>query len=94
MGATKQRRGKRVAVMRASRWVAAAALTLAALAALSSAVADPPVDPKRRAKASSFAPHHTKRHVYGAPIAKPILHKGKKPTPPASGTSTAAPPSK
>jgi hypothetical protein len=28
-----------------------------------------------RAKPSSFAPHHGGKHVYGAPIQQPILHK-------------------
>lgn len=32
---------------------------------------------------SSFAPHHSKSHVYGAPVSKPILHKRKKRKPPA-----------
>ena len=28
-----------------------------------------------KAKPSSFAPHHSGKHVYGAPIQHPILHK-------------------
>ena len=35
-------------------------------------------DPPNRPKGSAFAPHHTKSHVYGTPINKPILHKRKK----------------
>ena len=57
------------------------ALVLAALAVSASAYADPPTGNKP--KASSFAPRHTKRHAYGAPVAKPILHKRKKHAPPA-----------
>lgn len=57
--------------------VVACALALLALAAGSAAFADPS-DSKPKAKASSFAPHHAGNHVYGAPIAKPIVHKQKK----------------
>ncbi len=35
-------------------------------------------------KASSFAPHHSRSHVYGDPISAPLLHNRKparKPTP-------------
>lgn len=46
--------------------------------AAGSAAADPPSDTKPKAKASSFAPHHTRTHVYGTPVSKPILHKRKK----------------
>ena len=35
-------------------------------------------------KASSLAPHHSRRHVYGTPVSKPILHKRKKRKPPAA----------
>jgi hypothetical protein len=35
-------------------------------------------------KASSFAPHHTKSHVHGTPVSKPIAHKRKKRKPPAA----------
>jgi hypothetical protein len=49
----------------------AAALGPAALAA--------PGDPPAKPKGSAFAPHHTRSHVYGTPIAKPILHQRKKP---------------
>ena len=61
-----------------ARWVAAWALVLAALAAGGAAAADPPSDTQQEAKPSSFAPHHTKGRVYGAPVGKPILHKKKK----------------
>ena len=47
-------------------------------------------DPKHT-KASSFAPHKTKRHAYGAPVSKPILHKGKKRKPPAAAGAPAKP---
>lgn len=50
----------------------------ASLAAAGSAAADPPSDTKPKAKASSFAPHHTRTHVYGTPVSKPILYKRKK----------------
>jgi hypothetical protein len=63
--------------------LAAAVLVLAALAASGAAVAEGPTDARGKAKASSFAPHHTKRRAYGAPVSKPILHKPKKRTPPA-----------
>jgi hypothetical protein len=56
--------------------LAACALALAASAVAGSALADPQTGDK--AKASSFAPHHTKSHVYGAPIQKPLVHKRKK----------------
>lgn len=49
----------------------AAVLTPAALAG--------PGDPPNKPKGSAFAPHHTQSHVYGTPIAKPILHQRKKP---------------
>jgi hypothetical protein len=55
---------------------------LAALAAAGTAFAAPPTD--KKPKASSFAPRHTKSHVYGTPVSKPILHKRKKRTPPAA----------
>ena len=60
------------------------ALLLAALAASGAAVADPPADGRPKAKASSFAPRHTKSHVYGTPVAKPILHKRNKRKQPAA----------
>jgi hypothetical protein len=56
----------------------------AALAAAGTAAAEAPADGRSKAKASSFAPHHTKRHAYGAPVAKPILHKRKKRPQPAA----------
>jgi len=61
-----------------ARWVAAWALVLTALAAGGAAAADPPSDTKHEAKPSSFAPHHTKSHVYGTPVGKPVLQKQKK----------------
>jgi hypothetical protein len=48
-------------------------------AALGPAALAGPGDPPGKPKASSFAPHHTRSHVYGTPIAKPILHQRKKP---------------
>jgi hypothetical protein len=60
-----------------SRWVAACALALLGVAAGVAAPADPSGS-KPKPKASSFAPHHTGKHVYGTPIVKPILHKQKK----------------
>jgi len=62
--------------------LAACALVLTALAPAGHALADPPTD--TRAKPSSFAPRHSKSHVYGAPIQKPIVHKRKKRKPPAA----------
>jgi hypothetical protein len=54
------------------------------------APADPPGS-KPKPKASSFAPHHTTNHVYGAPVGKPILHKHKKPARAAQPADAAAP---
>lgn len=63
---------------------------LAALAVAGAALADPQTD--KKPKASSFAPHPTKSHVYGTPISKPILHKQKKrPKPAAPAAAPAAP---
>jgi hypothetical protein len=67
-----------VQVLRASRLAAAWALLSVAAAGASSAGADPASGGQPKPEASSFAPHHTKSHVYGAPIQKPILHKRKK----------------
>jgi hypothetical protein len=65
---------------------------LAALAAAGSAGADPASDTRPKAKASSFAPRHSRSHVYGAPVSKPILHKRKKSAHPAApATGPAAP---
>ncbi|HEV2287202.1 MAG TPA: hypothetical protein VGR80_14245 [Steroidobacteraceae bacterium] len=64
------RRGTR---RRAAAW----ALTLLA-AALGPAALAAAGDKPPKAKPSSFAPHHTASHVYGTPIAKPILHKRSK----------------
>jgi hypothetical protein len=75
-----------------ARWLAACALVLAALAAAGSAAADPPADTKHKAKASSFAPHHSnKSHVYGTPVGKPILHKQKKRPRPVPAAAPAEP---
>ena len=64
--------------MRASRWPAlAGALLLAA--------ADGPTQP--RPKASSFAPHHTAKRSFGAPIQSQILHK-RQPKKPAKAAPT------
>ncbi len=76
--------------MRARAGLTACALILAAFAAAGSAAADPPSGTAPKPKASSFAPQHTRSHVYGTPIAKPILHKRKKRTQPAA-TAPAAP---
>jgi len=65
-------------------------LTLLALAAGRSALADPP-DSTHKHKASSFAPHHTASHVYGTPVGKPILHKHKKPPHTSDHSGAAAP---
>lgn len=62
-------------------WLAAVLLALASAAA----GADEPKTAKP--KASSFAPHHAKSHVHGAPVSKPILHKRKKNKHPAPGAS-------
>ena len=54
------------------RLIASALMFVFALAATVA-----PADPKdqKTAKPSSFAPHHSGKHVYGAPIQHPILHK-------------------
>jgi hypothetical protein len=70
--------------------IALAALFLGAAAA---AAAGDSTDPKRP-KASSFAPHHTRSHVYGTPVSKPILHKRKKRKPPAAPAGAPAEPIK
>ena len=62
--------------------LAACALVLAALAVAGTALADPQTPEKP--KPSSFAPHHTRSHVYGAPIQKPLVHKRKKRKAPAT----------
>jgi hypothetical protein len=49
---------------------------------------------RKRPKASSFAPHHTRSHVYGTPVSKPILHKRKKRKPPAVPAGAPAEPIK
>jgi hypothetical protein len=54
------------------------ALALLTAAVSCAALADP-ADPAAKPKPSSFAPHHTQSHVYGTPIAGPILHKRRKP---------------
>ena len=85
LGAHLPRRAVRVSLM-------ASALVLAgtAAAAVASAGSDDSKTPKP--KASSYAPHQTKSHVYGTPIAKPILHKRKKHTQPkVPATEPAAP---
>jgi hypothetical protein len=62
------------------------------LAGAASAAAGADDSSTAKPKASSFAPHHTQSHVYGTPIAKPILHKRKKHTqPPAPANGPAAP---
>jgi hypothetical protein len=74
---------------------AAGALLLAALAAAGTALADPsPSGARPKAKASSFAPHQTKSHVYGTPVSKPILHKRKKRARPAAPAGKPAEPFK
>jgi hypothetical protein len=61
--------------------LAVCSLVLAALVGTGSALGDPQTDTKPQP--SSFAPHHSKSHVYGAPIQKPLVHKRKKRKPPA-----------
>jgi len=65
------------AVRRAAR-VLVCALVLAAAAAGAAGTEPASGSPQKRATASSFAPHHGKRRVYGAPIQKPLVHKRKK----------------
>jgi hypothetical protein len=68
--------------------VVTAALAAIVLTLSMSAWADSPPKPVAGAKPSSFAPHHTGRRVYGAPIQPPIFgpqkrahHKATKATP-------------
>ena len=42
------------------------------------------IHPPAGTKPSSFAPHPTTKRVFGTPVSKPILHKRKKRTPPAT----------
>lgn len=73
-------------------WVGVCAAALLTVAAASAARADQPSDAGHKPKASSFAPHPSKSHVYGTPISKPILHKQKKrPQRAATATTPAAP---
>lgn len=58
---------------------AAACVLVLLAAALGPAALAGPGDPPNKPKGSAFAPHHTRSHVYGTPIAKPILHQRKKP---------------
>lgn len=58
------------------------ALLAAALATAGSTLADAQND--KKPEASSFAPHHSRSHVYGTPVSKPIVHKRKKRKPPAA----------
>lgn len=67
-----------------------AVVSLLVLAGAATATAAADDSKTAKPKASSFAPHHTKSHIYGTPIAKPILHKRKKRTPPPA-TGPAAP---
>jgi len=66
--------------VRARAALAACALALLAAAVAGAARADPPAS-NHKPKASSFAPRHTQSHTYGTPIAKPYLHKRRKPAP-------------
>jgi len=66
--------------VRARAALLACALALLAAAAAAAASADPAAN-TRKPKASSFAPRHTQSHTYGTPIAKPYLHKRRKPAP-------------
>jgi len=71
--------------MGAWRWpVLAGALLLAAAAA---AAPPPAADGKTPPKPSSFAPHHTGKRSFGAPIQKQILHK-RQPKKPAKAAPT------
>ena len=54
------------------------------LAGAAAGTADADDSTTAKPKASSFAPHHSKSHVYGAPVSKPIMHKRKKRKPPAA----------
>lgn len=67
-------------------------LVLAGAATATAATAGSDDSKTPKPKPSSFAPHPTKSHVYGTPIAKPILHKRKKhPQPAVPATGPAAP---
>jgi hypothetical protein len=60
----------------ARRALAAWLLAIAGALAGASASADPAGS--AHPKASSLAPHHARRHNYGAPIKPPILHRHKR----------------
>ena len=68
---------------RARLRLAAGTLSLLAASGTAGAGADPTANPTPP-KPSSFAPHHTKSHVYGTPISKAIVHRRKKHKPPAA----------
>lgn len=68
----------------AAVWLVAGLLALVAAASATAAPAGSDDSKTAKPKASSFAPHHSKSHVYGAPVSKPILHKRKKHKPPAA----------
>jgi len=71
---------------------AACALALLALAGSGAVPADTSnSQEQKKAKASSFAPHHGKNHVYGSPVSKPVLHKRKKAAPPRPAREPAEP---
>jgi hypothetical protein len=73
--------------MRASRWGAlAGALLLAAAVAVPAAGDAPPPKPPP-STANSFAPHHTAKRSFGAPIQSQILHK-RQPKKPAKAAPT------
>jgi hypothetical protein len=69
----------------------AVSLIASALVLAGAAPATASADDSKKAtpKASSFAPHSTGRHVYGAPIQGPILHKRHKQGGSTSKASTA-----
>jgi len=79
---------------RVARWLAAGALALAAFVARGAAGADPPPDTQPKPKASSYAPHRTRSHVYGTPVSKPIVHRQKKRAHPAAPAAASTEPIK
>jgi hypothetical protein len=70
-----------------------ALISLVALASPALAIAGSDGSNTAKPRASSFAPHHGGKHVYGAPIQRPILHKRHKTThkTPKSGAASGPP---
>ena len=80
--------------MRAPRTLKGASLmgfALLLLAAGVTAVAGPDSTDPKRSKPSSFAPHHTAKHAFGAPIQPPIVHKRHKKAARPTGKQATAP---